>query len=168
MFNVSLPPFPPVSCFFPYHFMWLFTSSPVCLCVVDTVLLSTTSSLCSRPTTGPPSVFVFPTFTLNSSSLSTTSWSGTVLRLIPLPQHIHLAPIPMEHACVHLLALGSGKLGGEYAEWLNVFLLLLFFCLLLFSGWNYRGRSWDKSLACTRNASCLNKLTFWHLHFEFK
>lgn len=58
----------------------------VCICLmplcefvcVDTALLSTTSSLCSRPTTGPLSVFVFPTFTLNSSSLSTTSWSGTV------------------------------------------------------------------------------------------
>lgn len=67
----------------------------LCPLVADTALPSTSFSLCSRPTTGPPSVFVFPTFTLNSSCLSTTSWSGTVQHLIPLPQHIHLArPFP--------------------------------------------------------------------------
>lgn len=67
----------------------------LCPLVADTALPSTSFSLCSRPTTGPPSVFVFPTFTLNSSCLSTTSWSGTVQQLIPLPQHIHLArPFP--------------------------------------------------------------------------
>lgn len=69
--------------------------SLLCPPVADTALPSTSFSLCSRPTTGPPSVFVFPTFTLNSSCLSTTSWSGTVQHLIPLPQHIHLArPFP--------------------------------------------------------------------------
>lgn len=82
----------PRHCVHTHVCVTLLTLSVVCLCVVDTVLLSTTSSLCSRPTTGPPSVFVFPTFTLNSSSLSTTSWSGTVQCSIPLPQHLHLAP----------------------------------------------------------------------------
>lgn len=67
----------------------------LCPLVADIALPSTSFSLCSRPTTGPPSVFVFPTFTLNSSCLSTTSWSGTVQHLITFPQHIHLThPFP--------------------------------------------------------------------------
>lgn len=65
-----------VCCFCSYPRLTLLPVA--CLCVVDTALPSTTSYLCSRPTTGPPSVSVFPTSTLNSSSLSTTSWSGTV------------------------------------------------------------------------------------------
>lgn len=65
-----------VCCFCSYQRLTLLLVA--CLCVVDTALPSTTSYLCSRPTTGPPSVSVFPTSTLNSSSLSTTSWSGTV------------------------------------------------------------------------------------------
>ena len=60
-----------------------------CMCVrvwdADTALLSTTSSLCLRPITGPPSVSVSPISTLNYSSLSTTTWSGTVSCCPPLP-----------------------------------------------------------------------------------
>lgn len=45
---------------------------------VDTALLFTTSSLSLRLITGPLSVSVFPTFTPNSSCISTTSWSGNL------------------------------------------------------------------------------------------
>lgn len=73
--------------FFPFLICFSNISCYPSLCplVVDTALPSTSFSLCLRPTTGPPSVFVFQTFTLNSSCLSTTSWSGTVQHLIPLP-----------------------------------------------------------------------------------
>lgn len=89
-FSTCHPPPPTLCCLFPYSCL-CYSFDYFLLCVVDTVLLSTTSSLCLRPTTGPPSVFVFPTFTLNSSSLSTTSWSGTVQCSVFFPQHLHLA-----------------------------------------------------------------------------
>lgn len=99
-------------CLFPYPCVYDSFDTVACLCVVDTVLLSTTSSLCLRPTTGPPSVSVFPTSTLNSSSLSTTSWSGTVQCSITLPQHFHLAlshPTPPHGTCL-CSSTGTGTL----------------------------------------------------------
>ena len=71
-----------------YTCAWMCVSVCVCVCVcvdADTALLSTTSSLCLRPITGPPSVSVSPISILNYSSLSTTTWSGTVSCCSPLP-----------------------------------------------------------------------------------
>lgn len=70
--------FTQLSCFFPFSSFcllnsWFETLPPY---FVDTALLFTTSSLSLRLITGPLSVSVFPTFTPNSSCISTTSWSG--------------------------------------------------------------------------------------------
>lgn len=138
-------------------FVWLFWLCCVLVCVIDTVLLSTTSSLCSRPTTGPPSVSVFPTSTLNSSSLSTTSWSGTVQCSISLPPAPPPSPAlphphPMEHACVHPLALGPCRGGMVNDEWLDLLVCVgfisfyLFIYFFLFLGWLCAGRCLSESL----------------------
>lgn len=117
--------------------------------VADTALPSTSFSLCSRPTTGPPSVFVFPTFTLNSSCLSTTSWSGTVQHLIPLPQHIHLArPFPC-----NMLVFTYWH--WYLVNWLGSMQSDCSFCLFFyFDDKITLGRVWGNIFECTRKVAC--------------
>lgn len=115
-FFPSLAPFVCL-CIFTPMFVWLETFVSVvcvCLCVVETVLPSTTSSLCSRPITGPPSVSVSPTSTLNSSFLSTTSCSGTVQWSLPLPLHLRLIqPHPPRHGTCLCSPTGTGTWGVD-------------------------------------------------------
>lgn len=136
-----------------YSYVAPLTLSVACLCVVDTVPLSTTSSLCLRPTTGPPSVSVFPTSTLNSSSLSTTSWSGTVQCSLSLPSaawlHSSSHPHPMEHACV-IHWLWDFVEGGLVADaWVDV---CGFFVLFLWERVKMKAKKVPKE-------SCYNKIS---------
>lgn len=99
----------------------------------------------------------FQLFIYNQLVRYCTDWS------LPLPQHLHLAlpyftSHPMEHACVHPLALGRCGCGVVNDAWLNVLVCLGFlwgFMRFLTSMIVLRGgRIWMKAWKMLKESCC--------------
>lgn len=97
-------------------------------------------------------LFIYNQLVRYCTVLSTSSPTPPPRPALPHPTPPH----PMEHACVHPLALGPCRGGTVNDEWLDVLLCLGFFFFKLFPGWNLWGEEFEWKLdECPRKVASM-------------